>query len=165
VDKSQKRLNVIETQLSSSLSPAQIYPTYFFSVFGMAFQFNGTYKDIPRNFIANCPLYFNAFVSLADANDGDEYSISFPLASGSYYIHLSYTKSSTCGKLDTYIDGALVASGLDTYAAASDYQNDFTQAITLTGDGTHTVMFKVNGKNGSASDYRMAASYLEVMLA
>ena len=162
VDKSKKRLAVIETQLSSSLSPAQIYPTYFFCT-GEALLLNGAIYAHNRAINTSSPLCaYWSIVSVADADNLDEHTISMPLAAGEYTLQYLYVKSGNQGKFDVYFDGVLISALLDTYAAGTTVNQLLSQTFTCASDGNHTLLFKANGKNAGSSDYAFTTHYIEI---
>ena len=162
VDKSQKRLNVIETQMASSLSPAQIYPVYFFCL-GNALLMNGAYVAWTKNTASAQPLGVSWNHATTDCNDADEYTISMPLAAGDYLAEINYVQSSGGGIFDAYFDDVLISSGTDTYAGSTTLDNVYSQALTCSGDGSHTFKVKINGKHASSSDYIFRLVYLQII--
>lgn len=95
-----------------------------------------------------------------NANDGDEYIFYIPLAAGSYTLSFRHMGKTDRGKIDCYWDGVKQGSTTDLYASAASYNVIVTFAITNLTDGQHTLMFKVNGKNASSSDYRVQGNDL-----
>ena len=99
--------------------------------------------------------------SAANANDGDEYTVSCVLAAGIYRLTTIGVIASTCGLMDIYLDGALVISGIQWYASTTAY-SVFRESgdITIANSGQHTFKFKVNGKHASAADFRILFQHL-----
>jgi len=91
--------------------------------------------------------------TVANANNGDEYTFSVFIAAGNYTFYHLGRKVTDGGKLDWYVDGSSVATGRDWYAAtATTYIDSF--AVTIATSGYHVIKIKVNGKNASSSGYR-----------
>jgi hypothetical protein len=85
--------------------------------------------------------------------DGDNISYKVYLAAGTYSIRLLARKGNNAPVVDIDIDGAEVAS-FDLYAG-SDQENQLlsdTGNVISTG-GLKTLRLRVDGKNGSSSDY------------
>lgn len=95
-----------------------------------------------------------------NANDGDEYIFYIPLAAGSYTLSFRHMGNNDRGKIDCYWDGVKQGSTTDLYASSASYNVIVTFPITNLTDGQHTLMFKVNGKNASSSDYRVQGNDL-----
>lgn len=90
--------------------------------------------------------------TVAPIANGDEVSFYVPLKAGTYAFECWFTKNTNRGKVDIYLDGATFVTGIDLYAASATY-NSVTNVtgLTVTGDGLHTITFKMNGKNGSSA--------------
>lgn len=99
-------------------------------------------------------------LSAANANDGDRYRSSAVLKAGTYDILIHAIRSDDCGKFDVYIDGTKVTSTpFDDYNSSTDYHEVFTaEDVAITKSGNHLVELRINGKNGSSSDYRLFLS-------
>jgi len=98
-----------------------------------------------------------AYTAAGAANDGDEFYFDFDCVGGTYTLVYILWHSTFFGKVDIYIDNAPVESGYDLYSSGGAVDIHTGTGITITGDGVHTLMFKVNGKNGSSSDYSFGA--------
>ncbi len=78
----------------------------------------------------------------------------FYLAAGAYTLNALGITSTDSGKIDWYIDNVLAVSGQDWYSAALTYNVVKTAAVTVVGNGQHTLKGVVNGKNAApSSDY------------
>jgi hypothetical protein len=86
--------------------------------------------------------------STADA-DGDEYHFGFMLEAGIYTLSHYGVTASNRAKVDYYIDGVLVASGVDWYTAATTVDVTKTASVTVPTSGYHTLTCKINGRNAS----------------
>jgi hypothetical protein len=80
--------------------------------------------------------------------NGDAFSLSFFAQAGPFTLYLFGVADPTYAIVDWYIDGALALAGTDWYAAAQAAVTK-SGAVTLTGDGYHTLTGVVNGKNPS----------------
>ena len=93
------------------------------------------------------------------AADGVYYILNLPLRAGTYTVLVSYGKFSSAGKFDMYMNATKVngATPLDCYAASATYNNEWavTGVVVATG-GWQVLKILTNGKNASASDYRIA---------
>jgi hypothetical protein len=153
INKSSKRLSVIETQLSSSLSPSQIYPTTFMGTWRQCL-FNGADPGgMTRTLSTSHTFGVYWYIPAATAADGDEYTISFPMAAGYYGLLMYIVKTNASGKLDLYVDDGIALAGTDFYSAATLIDVEYGTPFSIISDGNHTLKFKVNGKNGASSDY------------
>lgn len=92
----------------------------------------------------------------ANAADGDEYYFSCVLAKGTYTIYTLGYKYNYRGKVDYYMDGVVVGTGQDWYSAGTANITQSIANVSVTYDGYHILKIKVNGKNGSSSDYAVA---------
>lgn len=97
-------------------------------------------------------LYCNYCYQLAYANASSA-GWNFQCEAGDYTFTVLYVKANVCGIIDFYIDGVAVDTGLDTYAAATAWNQ--TRAIAVTGlaAGRHTFKYVVNGKNAGSGNY------------
>jgi hypothetical protein len=164
VDKSVKRLNVLESQMAGSLAPAQIYPTYQFLV-AESFLFNGAiYTNYTRTIATGQPFNVAWRCAAADENDLDEKSISFPLAAGEYAFRMYWISHNGGGIFDVYFDGVKIStSTTDTYTSSTTSNQSTTFNFTCTSDGNHTLMLKVNGKHASSADYSIYFTCVMIM--
>lgn len=90
----------------------------------------------------------------ADCKNGDEYTFSAHLAAGTYTLYHLGRKAHDKGIIDWYLDGSAISGGAnrDWYAAtAATYLDSFS--VTVSTSGYHVFKAKVDGKNGSSSDY------------
>lgn len=86
-------------------------------------------------------------------NDADEINWTCYLAAGTYTIKFLVITDTNCGIADIYIDSTEVAS-FDCYSGSTVYNVVNTQAsISVATSGVKTIKIKVDGKNGSSSDY------------
>ena len=104
---------------------------------------------------------FYSNVAVASCNDKDRYISSVYLDAGTYSVVWHGVRSTSCAKIDLYIDEVSAGfGGNDTYAAAATYDEEFTSnSITFVGSGYHLVEWRVNGKHASSSDYRVLMTY------
>jgi hypothetical protein len=86
--------------------------------------------------------------------NGDAFSLDFFIKAGTYTFHRLLFKASDSGKVDWTLDGASIVTGEDHYNGVNTFGvENTTGSIVITGDGMHTLVATVNGKNGSSSSY------------
>ncbi len=85
--------------------------------------------------------------------NGDTFTISFVLASGTYTFSILGITSTNYGKIDWYIDGVSVISAQDWYSSSVIYNVIKTASVTVSGDGYHTLKAVINGKNASSTSF------------
>ena len=86
----------------------------------------------------------------ATPSNGDTFTQSFMLSSGSYTFTVLGISANNRGKLDWYIDNTLVVSGQDWYSVNPTRNVLKTASVTVIGNGRHVLKGVINGKNGSA---------------
>jgi hypothetical protein len=86
------------------------------------------------------------------AANGDVSENGFVIAAGTYSLKILYVKTAASGKIDVTIDGAAIVT-IDAYAASSTYNQVSTTAGVVLTAGYHKIVFTVNGKNASSSNY------------
>ena len=102
------------------------------------------------------------YTPAANAADGDEYNASIMLKADTYTFELLTVTYNNRGKIDLYIDGSLVSSGLDCYSATTVYNVLKTVAsIVISTSGYHTIKLKINGKHASSADYMFMMTYFQ----
>jgi hypothetical protein len=124
------------------------------------FMTSGSYTNV-ISFNASQILSFYGNSSTGCA-DGDERTFYVPLKAGTYTFECYFQRNTNRGKVDIYMDGTTFATAVDLYAASSIFNSVTTiTGITVTGDGLHTIKFKINGKNASSGTpyYVMAFTY------
>jgi hypothetical protein len=122
--------------------------------------FNAAGTGIPlvlTNTASQVRYGFYANLAAADANDLDRYKADLFLEAGTYTVVFYGVRATTAGKVDLYIDGALIAGGpYDLYNASTDYDYTFSIAgVVITGSDYHLLEWRVNGKHASSTDYRV----------
>lgn len=143
-----------QTDLAVSGS-VYIHPTAWSSVASGSFAFgSGSTTDLGGGIIDNgggCAV-----------NDEVQYEVY--LGVGTYTVRLYYRQGTANGQLDLEIEGTKEGSTLDTYNAAnaSNQSNDWS-SISVTSAGLKTIAFKVTGKNGASTSYRMMLHGIEVI--
>ncbi len=85
--------------------------------------------------------------------DGDSFQQHFFLKAGTYTLWMNGITYTNRGKIDWYIDGALVTTGQDWYSAGIAYNVIKSVSVTVVGNGDHILKAVVNGKNASSSAY------------
>lgn len=84
----------------------------------------------------------------------DKFTQSFMLQAGTYTFSVLGITGNNYAKLDWYIDGASVVTGEDWYSGSTTYNVLKTHgSIVVATDGYHTLEGRVNGHNGSSTDY------------
>jgi hypothetical protein len=94
--------------------------------------------------------------------DGDTFEQSFLLAGGNYTLAVHGATDTVMGILDWYIDGVLVVAGQDYYSALTVYNAVQTAAVTVIGDGQHTLTGVVNGQNPASADYAIVLTCISL---
>lgn len=99
---------------------------------------------------------YNLGAAQNPAADADEFTQSFILAAGTYTLRILGQSGPGKGKIDWYLDGQLIATGQDWYAA-SDTHNVIKSVsnVQIAEGGRHVLTGTVNGKNGSSSGYQI----------
>lgn len=77
----------------------------------------------------------------------------FVCEAGNYTFDVLYMKATQTGIIDFYIDGASIATGLDTYAAGTTWNQVYTITVNGLAAGLHTFKYIVNGKNAASTAY------------
>jgi hypothetical protein len=89
--------------------------------------------------------------------DGDSFTNSFFISSGTYNFKVLTSDYSDRGKIDWYIDGVSIATGQDHYTATAQYNQIHTVSnVTISKSGYHVLKGIVNGKNVSSTSYFIA---------
>ena len=107
----------------------------------------------------------NGTLGLAAANAADQDKQKFRryfARSGLYKFKLVYAKASDAGKLDVGLDSSTtnILSQLDLYNASTTYNNIIEKTIEIA-RGAHDIVFLINGKNASSSDYTFLMQLVE----
>lgn len=102
----------------------------------------------------NTSQIYNFFCEAAAAANGDTYVYEFSCKAGNYTLKTLGITQNSCGKLDYYVDGSLVASGQDWYTATTTFNVVKSLSITIPTDGNHELVIIVNGKNASSVGFR-----------
>jgi len=90
------------------------------------------------------------------AADGDEFRNYAFLAAGTYDLKTLWKTGPTRGKVDFYVDGVVVGT-VDGYSASGTNNVVLViSSISIPSNGIHEIRGKTNGKNASATDYRIA---------
>jgi hypothetical protein len=88
------------------------------------------------------------------STDGDEITAKILLMKGTYRLKCFCRTVATAGILDVEIDGSQIAQ-FDLYSAVDTQNVEMEQTgITVASSGIKTLGLKINGKNGSSSNYR-----------
>jgi hypothetical protein len=106
----------------------------------------------------NGSAFGNYFVgaSAGNANNGDYYTVPIVLGAGNYKMLINGVGASTAGIINAFLDNQKVtATPLDWYVGTSDLSVEKSFTFTLNVSGRHELKFLVEGKNASASDYRL----------
>lgn len=116
-----------------------------------------TSVTMANNIAAGSTHNFGLYVgpTAANANDGDLYTADVWLEAGAYTLYHYSITTADSGKLDYYLDNVLVESGVDWYSAAGTFNVTKSFSLTVPTSGYHILEMKVNGKNASATDYRV----------
>lgn len=101
-------------------------------------------------------LYNEQFFNTTD-NDGDNFTMNFRCPAGTYTLRFNAPKFSSAGILDIDIDASEEGS-FDLYAAVRDTLNiEEITGLTLSA-GSHTLKFRIDGKNGASTDHIITLS-------
>jgi hypothetical protein len=98
----------------------------------------------------NANQYYNMDSRQYLPNNGDTFTQSFMLASGTYTLSVEGTSNTTRGLIDWYIDNVKVVSLQDWYSASAGYNVVKTASVTVTGNGRHVLKGIINGHNASS---------------
>lgn len=87
--------------------------------------------------------------------NGDTFEQEFFIAAGTYTLFVLGETFNSAGRIDWYLDaeGSPQIALQDWYSGGAVYNVVKSGAITITGDGVHTLRGVVNGKNGSSSSF------------
>jgi hypothetical protein len=96
---------------------------------------------------------YSHYVSRAVGVDGDAMEQSFVLRAGRSLLSVLGFTTNGNGKVDWYLDGALVVAGQDWYSAVTAFNVIQTATIVVGSNGLHTLRAVVNGKHASSSSY------------
>ena len=124
------------------------------------YTFNAAGTEIGIGTIYSASQVYMGFYTqnaLADCNDGDYMEAALYLGECSNYnFTIRGVRSSDSCIFDIVVDGVVVYSGIDMYAAATgyNYKKDANN-IAIVGNGYHLLRLVVNGKNAASSDYRL----------
>jgi hypothetical protein len=106
----------------------------------------------------------NSLFTATNVNNFITYTVNVPVA-GTYNLRVMLNKSSNRGKCNLYLDGSanVLGTEMDLYNASGyAYQEVDRGNVTFTNAGNHTFKFQVNGKNASATAYKLAFDYLNL---
>jgi hypothetical protein len=88
------------------------------------------------------------------AANGDTWTQGCYLAADSYTLRVCGRTHAYGGKLDVYLDGVLIASGMDWYTVTAGYVVKTIANVVVAFSGWHVVQGVINGRNGSSSGWR-----------
>jgi len=101
---------------------------------------------------ANSNMSYSVSAYQNAAAQNDEFSNDFTLKAGSYDIYILGVTEGNKGIATIYIDD--VSQGTqDWYSGSTVYNVIKSTAITVSGNGKHTLKIKMAAKNGSSSNY------------
>lgn len=104
--------------------------------------------------------YLFAWQNSSHAN-GDELQYPLFMAAGTYTIYFFCATTNDAPLVDVEIDGTPVVTGVDFYSVtATVYNVVLSASITIPADGNVTLGLKINGKNGSSSNYYLTLNKL-----
>lgn len=111
-------------------------------------------------FVSTNYLY-NGSIYDATPLDGDNFTVNFRCPAGTYTLHFNDIQGASYGIVDVDIDGVEVGSK-DMYSAGSVFTNveEITGIVLSRGD--HTLKFRIDGKNGSSSNYFINLSHVSL---
>lgn len=106
--------------------------------------------------ISNPSQLWNGFIWNSTTADGDRINYKVYLAVGTYTFSLLCATANSYGILDVSLDGFSTSEGtLDLYTASTVFNVTKTiTGITVAASGLVDLSLKLNGKNGSSSDYK-----------
>lgn len=91
----------------------------------------------------------------AAGGEGDCTEQTFLLRAGRYSLVILGLHTSDSGKLDVYLDGNIIARGLDWYAAVTARNIFKVKTFHCNRSGVHTLQLRVNGKNTSSTGFEI----------
>ena len=94
---------------------------------------------------------FGLEVTCNDQVDGDTFELKFLLAPGSYDMIVCGIKAANRGIIDWAIDGTTVITGQDWYDPSDQPGFKFSDVVTVSGTGEHTLRLTLNGQNGASA--------------
>jgi len=91
------------------------------------------------------------------AANADSFTNGCYLRAGTYTLYVLGVTHSSRGIIDWDLDGVEIVANQDWYSAATVYNVvKSTAAVAVTFDGWHLLQGTIDGKNGSATDFRMS---------
>ena len=100
--------------------------------------------------------FFNGYAYQSAAANGDTFTHSCYLQSGTYDLNILGITNNGCGIVDWYLDGTLIQASQDWYSASTTYNVVKTVAsVSVGASGYHVLKGVINGKNGSSSGYQL----------
>lgn len=100
-----------------------------------------------------------SYISQATPGNADNISYKVYLAAGTYSLLLYYHKNTTGGVMDIDIDATEVGS-VDQYGSLTYNQRYLVTNISIATSGLKTLKLRMDGKNGSSSNYKGWCAYL-----
>lgn len=97
---------------------------------------------------------YGVFPLQSAAADLDSFKGNFSLAAGNYVLEMWYSRSTSNGKIDVYIDGVQVVSQEDLFIGVASGVRKLYNVNVLT-SGNHLIQCIANGKNASSAGYQM----------
>lgn len=101
------------------------------------------------------------FITDSDADgDSDEYSANILTSTGTWSFDALGISGPSLGKTDMLLDDSVISSdAYDWYSASiTAARHQTVTGVSITKPGAHTLKLKINGKNGSASEYRLGVT-------
>lgn len=96
------------------------------------------------------------------AAQNDEFEFQFLLNAGNYHLRTHGRTAANHGIVTWKIDGSTFVASDDYYSAATVENVERSHAVTIVGDGVHTLNAKVASKNASSSGYFHQHSWLKI---
>lgn len=95
------------------------------------------------------------YVVESGGSQNDSITFNWNGKAGTYDLTLFHRQSTNRGKYDVYFDGVLAGAGgsFDGYAASATNVRQTVTNFAVSGDGPHTLQFKMASKNASSSSY------------
>lgn len=126
-------------------------------------RFHGESTVIAGNSIAlviDASQVFNGYWKQSTSAINDSFTISMFLRAGTYTLSALGETTTSCGKIDWYLNNSIAITAQDWYSASLTRNVVKTGSITVTQDGYQIIKGIVSTKNGSSSGFDMFLTQL-----
>lgn len=103
------------------------------------------------------------FLAYQDTAGATDYmSVHFNAQAGTYDLVVLAKKQNNAGKIRVQLDGVTTILDADLYSASVVRNVALTASFSISDEGEHSLVVKVNGKNASSSSYYLPISYISM---